>query len=332
MNELSAGKLSVELLGRLLASHTGPTERLVVPPRVGEDAAVIELPDRYLVVATDPITLVTEDLGHYLVTINANDVATLGARPLFFSCVLLFPEGTRASEVERVFGEVCAACGEQEVVLIGGHTEVTPTVAAPVAVGQMIGEVDRDRLVRKDQIRPGDRLLLTKGLAVEAVSIIARERAAEVRQAQGEPFLRRARAFLRDPGIGVVREALAATAAGGVHAMHDITEGGLSGGLLELAAACHLGLTVRRAAIPIYPETRALCDPLGLDPLGVIASGSLLLAVDPAQVPAVVAAVQALGVACVDIGWLTAESGCRFEEDGAPLPVFAVDEITKLRG
>lgn len=330
MNELSAGKLSVELLGRLLASHTGPAERLVVPPRVGEDAAVIELPDRYLVVATDPITFVTEDLGHYLVTINANDVATLGARPLFFSCVLLFPEGTSSTNVERVFEEVASACGEQGVVLVGGHTEVTPTVTAPVAVGQMIGEVDRDRLVCKDQIRPGDRLLLTKGLAVEAVSIIARERADEVRQAQGEAFLERARAFIREPGINVVQEALAASAVGGVHAMHDITEGGLSGGLHELAAACHLGLTVRRAAIPIYLEAQVLCDQLGLDPLGVIASGSLLLAVDPAQVTAVIAAVEALGVACVDIGRLTAESGCRFEEDGALFPVFAVDEITKL--
>ena len=290
---------------------------------------MIELPDRYLVVATDPITFVTEDLGHYLVTVNANDVATLGARPLFFSCVLLFPVGVATELVEAIFAEVAAACAEHGVLLVGGHTEVTPQVAAPVAVGQMIGEVPRDRLVRKELMRPGDRLLLTKGLAVEAVSIMARERADAVRRAHGDAFLERARAFIREPGISVVKEALAASATEEVHAMHDATEGGVCGALRELAAACDLGMTVQRSAIPIYPEARLLCEQFGLDPLGVIASGSLVLAVAPAGVPAVLDAVQEAGVAATEIGRLTASPGCRFD-DGTPLPEFAADEITRL--
>jgi len=337
MSGLHAGKLTPELLARLLAEHAAPAGpaagRLVVPPRPGEDAAVIELPDRYLVVSTDPITFVTEDLGRYVVAVNANDVAVTGARPLFFSCALLLPPGTQQGELERIFDDLRRACAEAGVAWIGGHTEITPAVTCPLAVGQMIGEVARDALVRKQDLRPGDRLLLTKALAVEAVSIIARVRADEVRAAHGEDFWRRAADFLSDPGISVVAEALTAcrvAGPGGVHAMHDPTEGGLASGLAELAAASGLGLELERGAIPVSPEAAALCVQFGLDALGLIASGSLLIAAAPPQAAAIRAALSAeLGVACAEIGRVTEAPGCSFS-DGAPLPVFVADEITRL--
>ncbi len=302
----------------------------MVPPRLGEDAAVIELPDRYLVVATDPITFVSADLGHYAVTINANDVAVMGATPRFFSCVLLLPEQTTEAQVEAIFASLSLACAAAQVAWIGGHTEVTPAVFHPVAVGQMIGEVEREALVRKDALRPGDTLLLTKALAVEAVSIIARERADEVRTAHGAAFQARAAGFLHQPGISVVDEAAAACGVagpGGVHAMHDPTEGGLAGALCELAAATGLGLEIDREAVPVSPEAAALCAQYGLDVLGVIASGSLLLAVAPERAEAVCAAL--VGAGCVAIGRVVEAPGCRFI-DGASLPTFEVDEITKL--
>lgn len=331
MKKLRAGKLPLDRLADLLARHQRPADRVVIPPRVGEDAAVIELPDRYLVVAADPITFVTTDLGHYLVTVNANDVATLGARPLFFTAVLLFPVGASMTDVSRTFADIEKACTAQGVAWVGGHTEVTPLVSGPLAVGQMVGEVPRDRLVRKQSVRPGDRILLTKELAVEAVSIIARMRTEEVRRAHGEAFLERAWGFIHDPGLSVVPEALAAAAVGGVHAMHDPTEGGLSGGLHELSAALGLGVTVHRAAIPISPETRALSDELGLDPLGLIASGSLLVVAEAGRAEAVCQAIEAGGTRCTEIGEVTATPGCRFE-DGSPLPSFEIDEIVRLLG
>ncbi len=331
---LRTGKLPPGLLARLLAEHTAtggpPADRLVVPPRLGEDAAVIELPDRYLVVATDPITFVSADLGHYAVTINANDVAVMGATPRFFSCVLLLPEGTAEAQVEAIFASLSQACAAAQVAWIGGHTEVTPAVTHPVAVGQMIGEAAPEALVRKDALAVGDALLLTKALAVEGVSIIARERADEVRAAQGAACQARAAGFLHEPGIGVVAEALAACRAagpGGVHAMHDPTEGGLAGALAELAAATGLGLEIEREAVPVYPEAAALCVQFDLEVLGLIASGSLLIAAAPGRVEALCAAL--VGAGCVTIGRVVEAPGCRFA-DGAPLPVFEVDEITKL--
>lgn len=329
-SKLKAGKLDPLTLGNLLQRCQAGSDRLVVPPRIGEDAAVIALPDRYLVVGTDPITFVSEDVGHYVVTINANDVAALGARPLFFSCVLLFPDGAvDTQQVQHVFEQIQQTCIEQQVAWIGGHTEVTPAVTHPLAVGQMIGEVALEGLVRKDSMQPRDSLLLTKALAVEAVSIIARMRAEQVRKAHGEAFWERAMGFVRQPGIGVTREALAACAVGGVHAMHDPTEGGLSSGLYELVEITGLGVAIQREAIPVYPEAEILCRQFGLDILGVIASGSLLIVADPARAPEIQAHLEKTGVACAMIGEVVEQPGCRFD-DGTELPRFAVDEISRL--
>jgi hydrogenase maturation factor len=206
-------------------------------------------------------------------------------------------------------------------------------VTDPVAVGQMIGEVSREGLVRKERLAVGDQLLLTKALAVEAVSIIARERPDEVRAAHGEAFLERATGFLRDPGISVVNEALAACSAGGpeLHAMHDPTEGGLSGGLYELAAASGKGLRIERERIPVYSEAEALCQQFGMDPLGVIASGSLLLAAEAGAAERIGEALRQQGVTCTQIGEVVAGEGymCTYA-DGTELPRFRTDEITKL--
>jgi hydrogenase maturation factor len=195
----------------------------------------------------------------------------------------------------------------------------------------MLGEVSPDRLVRSDGAQPGDALLVTKGVAVEGTAIIAREISG-----LGEldrSFLERCRGFLHDPGISVVRDARVATTASRVHAMHDPTEGGLATGLWEMAEAAEVGLEVEEEAIPILPETQALCTRLGLDPLGLIASGALLLAVAPEDASAVVSALEKAGIDAARIGRvvekkqgvvLQSATGVR------PVPHFERDEIARL--
>jgi hydrogenase expression/formation protein HypE len=145
----------------------------------------------------------------------------------------------------------------------------------------------------------------------------------------------RGREFLHKPGISVVRDAAVAAAAGDVHAMHDPTEGGLATGLLELAQAAQVGLVVDQAAIPIFPETAALCEAMGLDPLGLIASGALLLAVASADADRVMAALEEEGIAVASIGRVVRpERGImlRSESIERPLPRFERDEIARLFG
>lgn len=332
-NLLPVGKLPVDRLRTLLARLSPRDPRLVVGPRIGEDAAVIGAGDHYLIVSTDPITFATDRIGWYAVHINANDVAVMGARPLWFFVVLLLPEGGTTPEmVETVMADVEIACDELGVTVCGGHTEITPGLDRPIVVGQMLGEVASTRLVRKDRLQVGDQILLTRGVAIEGTAILAREHGEFLRGRVNADLLARAERFLFDPGISVVSAALAAADAGEVHAMHDPTEGGLVTGLFELVAPSGLGLQVVREQIAVFPETEAICAALVLDPLRLIASGALLVAVPPAGATDVMTAIQGRGIAVSVIGevrppseGLTIEVGKRVE----PLTPADRDEIAR---
>jgi hydrogenase expression/formation protein HypE len=301
---LPVGKLPLAQLRSLLAQLPRRDPRLLIGPQIGEDAAVIDAGDRYLIVATDPITFATDHIGRYAVHVNGNDVAVLGARPRWFFVVILLPESLTTPELaDAIMADVRTTCEELGVALGGGHTEITQGLDRPILVGQMLGEVAPTRLVRKTRITIGDQILLTRGVAIEGTAILAREKS-EWLQGRVDPgLLVRAARFLIEPGISVVRAALAAADVGEVvHAMHDPTEGGLATGLYELVTPAGLGLRVVREHIPVFPETAAVCQVLGLDPLKLLASGALLIAVAPAGADSVLAAIQATGVPVAAIG------------------------------
>ncbi len=322
------GKLPPEILQRLLERIPQTDPRVVVGPRIGEDAAVLDFGDRYLVVKSDPITFAAERIGWYAVQVNANDLATLGAQPRWFLATLLLPASGGAALAESIFADLLAACAELGIALCGGHTEITAGLERPIVAGQMLGEVEKERLVRKECIRPGDAVLLTRGVAVEGTAILAREKAAQLAGRVDAVLLAKASSLLFQPGISVVADALAASAAAPVHGMHDPTEGGLIGGLYELAAAAGVGLSIDRAAILILPETQAVCAALGLDPLRLIASGALLIAVAPEDVAPVQKALQERGTRVAQIGRVVPpEEGLRL--DGAVFGFPERDEVTR---
>lgn len=335
MPPLPVGKLRAETLQAFFDRYAPLDARVVVGPRIGEDAAVIEMGDRYLVAATDPITFATEEAGWYALQVNANDVAVRGARPRWFLATLLLPElRTTEALVEQLFAQLRAACEELEVSLVGGHTEVTCGLDRPIVVGTMLGEVEKDRLVTTGGARAGDAILLTKGVPVEGAAIIAREKEAELLN-RGVPaaVIERAKGFLHRPGISVVAEAMLASELAPVHAMHDPTEGGIATALWELATASGVGLRVERERISVLPEAERLCREFGLDPLGTIASGALLLTLAPGDAATVLHACARDGIACAFIGQVLArENGVVLVEEGRarPMPAFPQDEITKL--
>ena len=327
------GKLPADVLARLLAACAPSDPRVIVGPGIGLDAAVIDLGDRLLVAKTDPITFATDSIGWYAVQVNANDIATTGAAPCWFMATVLLP-GSRANKqlAEEIFAQIHTACAAIGVSLVGGHTEITHGLDRPIVVGAMLGQVARDRLVISSGARPGDAILLTKGIAVEGTAIIAREKANELSEFAFE-FLERCRNFLTEPGISVVRDAAIATSAGRVHAMHDPTEGGLATGLRELAQASGVGLMIEADAVPVYPETQALCRATGLDPWGLIASGALLMAVEAADAETVARALEAQGIRAAVIGQVTEVThGVKLHgpEGIHDLPRFERDEIARL--
>ncbi len=332
---IALGKPPPLILERLFADLPIRDPRVIMGPRVGEDAAVLDIGDRYLIAKVDPITFVAEEIGWYAVHINANDLAVRGARPAWFLMTLLLPEG-QADEglLADIFAQVRDACGAVGASLVGGHTEVTSGLDRPILAGAMLGEVEKDRLVTTAGARVGDAVLLSKGIAIEGASILAREFGGRLReQGVDRGTLERAHAFVHRPGISVLPEARAAVAAAPVHAMHDPTEGGLATGLWELAGAARVGLCLDRNAIPVLAECGALCEVLGLDPLGLIASGALLLTCPKTGAGAILDAWASHGIAGSVIGEVTPpEEGCRLRWPGgeAPLARFARDEVARL--
>ena len=333
---LALGKLPPAWLAQILQRLARPDPSVRLGPGVGRDCAVLDISDDLcLVVKSDPITFAADEIGWYAVHVNANDIATTGATPRWFLATVLLPQTILPPEVDAIFDQLHAACAEIDVTIVGGHTEVTYDLARPIVMGTLLGTTTPDRLVRPDGARPSDVLVLTKRLAVEATAIIAREKVAELRGVFEAAFLQHCRDFLHQPGISVLREAQIAVQLGGVHAMHDPTEGGLATALWEMAQAAQMDLSIDIAAVPIYDETRQLCAHLGLDPWGIIASGSLLLAVESAQADRVVDALRQQSIEATVIGRVRDRSDRPIvlaqSSDGAyPLVPFERDEITRL--
>ena len=328
------GKLPMDLLQVLLERYRGQDERLVVGPQVGEGAAVLDMGERYLVVKSDPITFATDEIGWYVVHVNANDIATMGATPRWLLLTLLLPEKqTNQGMVEDIFSQVSQACQSLGVVLCGGHTEITFGLDRPIAVGMMLGEVEKENLVRTAGVQVGDDVILSKGIAIEGTAVLAREMEEALAAQVGAELVMRGRRFLTDPGISVMRDAAVVCRAGHPHAMHDPTEGGLATGLWELARASGKGIVVDMARVPTFPETVAFCQALNLDPLGLIASGALLATAAPEDSSRMVAALDLEGIGATVIGKVVGGPPVvqmETAEGLVPMPVFEQDELTRL--
>ncbi|MFW6175075.1 MAG: AIR synthase related protein, partial [Chloroflexota bacterium] len=287
-NGLPAGKLPQELLARLLARLETDDPRVLGGAGVGEDAALIDFGDRVLIAKSDPVTFASDLIGWYAAHINANDVACCGGDPRWFLATVLLPVGVSESAVEAIFNQLHDACHSLGVSMVGGHTEMTLDLPRPLISGTMLGEVPRGQEITTSGARPGDRIILTKGIAIEGASILAREAAGRLRAAGvAQDTIDAAADLLFRPSISVVPDARAARSAGGVTAMHDPTEGGLAAALSELAAASGNGLMVESEAVPVLPEAEAVCRALGADPWGLIASGALLITAAADAVPSI---------------------------------------------
>lgn len=274
---MGAGKLNYKLLEELLREYKGvEDERVVVGPGIGEDAAVIDFGNKYLVTKTDPIVCVQEQIGYYAPIINANDIATTGAVPKWFMATVLLPRDAREQLAREIFRQMDECCKTLGLALVSGHTEISFDLDRPIVVGSMFGEVEKEKLVRKSA-RVGDSIVLVKGIAIEGTSIIAREKAKEVLARYGKEFLENCKNFIYEPGISVVREALIARDF--ATSMHDPTEGGLFTGLYEVAKASDRGILVYKDKIPVYPETEKLCKDYNLSPYSIFASGALIVTI-----------------------------------------------------
>ena len=277
--QLPPGKIPIDILKEVVFKNLGAARKEVaVGPQSGIDGAVIDLDDKSLIVSMDPITGAVERIGWLAVNVNANDVATFGVAPAFlFSCIML-PEKADSTIVDAICTQMNAAAKDLGVAIVGGHCESTPTLANPIVVGCIMGLTEKGGYVTAGGAKPRDKLILTKSAGIEGTAILASDREATLKKMLSSKMLQNAKNFYQQ--ISVVKDALTAYKTGGVHAMHDPTEGGVAGGIHEMADASGLGVKIFEKAIPVQPETAKICGHFEIDPLQLISSGALLISAE----------------------------------------------------
>ena len=332
------GKIKHQLLGKLLKEFTSGLndDRVIMGSKIGEDAAVIDMGDKYLVAKTDPITFATDEIGYYAVNINVNDVVCTGAIPKWFQSTILLPEkSTDEVLIRNIFKNIHDTCKSMNISVIGGHTEVTAGLNRPIVVGSLLGEVEKESLISSSGAKPGDVLILTKGIFIEGTSIIGREKEQLlIEKGYTSEFVEKCKNYLYDPGISVLKEALLANEHFKVHAMHDPTEGGLLTGIAEMAIASDIGIEIIEEEITILPEPLELSKIFKLNPLNTISSGSLLIAMDKNDSSEVIDLLKKNGIKAINIGEFQSKSNglvIKDKEGQKSRMVYSeIDEITKI--
>lgn len=328
---MKIGKLPEQVLVRsVLRQIKHRREEVLSGPAVGRDCAALKLKDgEILVMSTDPITGTVKDMGSQAVHITANDLAVSGAEPLGIMLTLLLPDTVEEPQIRAMMQEVEATCEELGMEVLGGHTEITNVVRQPLISVTGVGKLCREQMPDLSRVRPGQDLVVTKWIGLEATAILAKEKEEELLKEFSPEFVRTAREF--DRYLSVVPDAKTAAAAG-VCAMHDITEGGVFGALWEVAEGANVGLEADLKKIPIRQETVEICEIFNLNPYHIMSSGSVLAVTEDGT--GLVRELERAGIPAAVVGRTTSGKDriVRNGEDVQYLTRPQTDELYKVMG
>ncbi len=328
---MKIGKLPEQVLVRsVLRQIKHRREEVLSGPAVGRDCAALKLKDgEILVMSTDPITGTVKDMGSQAVHITANDLAVSGAEPLGIMLTLLLPDTVEEPQIRAMMQEVESTCEKLGMEVLGGHTEITNVVRQPLISVTGVGKLRQDQMPDLSRVRPGQDLVVTKWIGLEATAILAKEKEEELLKEFSPEFVRTAREF--DRYLSVVPDAGAAAAAG-VCAMHDITEGGVFGALWEVAEGANVGLEADLKKIPIRQETVEICEVFHLNPYHIMSSGSVLAVTEDG--PGLVRELERAGIPAAVVGRTTSGKDriVRNGEDVQYLTRPQTDELYKVMG
>jgi len=281
LRHLPLGKLPYEILNARVLSRIVIDNSVLLPPKIGEDGAALKTSDEILIVASDPITGATEKAGWLSVHVNANDIAVHAARPKWFLATILLPRGASEEDLDKIMDGILMGLREVKACLVGGHTETATKVSEPIIVGTMIGEpIIKGRFITSGGAKPGDAILVTKGAGIEGSLILATDFKEILAKKVDHKILRKVLEFEKLISIIPDVSALLSIGIDNISAMHDATEGGVLGAIFELAEASQCGFIVYEDLFPIRPETKEICEALGINPLKLISSGTLVATVN----------------------------------------------------
>ncbi len=275
---MKVGKLTPEKLNELIFTQLKFRRKdVLLHPGIGEDSAVIDFGELVCVISTDPITGASKGIGRLAVHVSCNDLASNGAEPVGVQLVMLLPEDIAEDRIREIMQEVDQGAAELGIDVLGGHTEITSLVSKPIISATAIGKALKESYVTSSGARYGDDIIITKGAGIEGTAILANDYGEYLINKGIQPeTIESAKNFFDE--ISVLQEGLLAAKMGAT-AMHDVTEGGIYGALYELAKASQLGFDLFKDQVTIRPETKAICDALKIDPLGLISSGTMLITI-----------------------------------------------------
>lgn len=326
---MEIGKLPNEVLKYLVLDRIRNTRReVLVKPAIGEDCSAIDFGQELCVISCDPITGTDNEIGRIAVHVSCNDIAASGAEPIGIMVTLLIPPGASMASVEKIMKQLANTATASNVDILGGHTEVTDAVNRFVinvtAVGKTIGK----NVVKTSGARPGDSLILTKTAGLEGTAILAFGNQKELAKQFGSPLVIEGKKLMAL--LSVVKEGMIA-ARQGVHAMHDVTEGGVLGAVWEMCDASGCGAEIYKDSIPVLEVTKTICNYFNINPLKLISSGCMLIAAESG--PTLIETLADQGIQATVIGKATEKrSRLLFTESGAVMiPSPKSDELYKVK-
>jgi hydrogenase expression/formation protein HypE len=301
------GKVPNEVLEEIVFKNLGAErDDVVLQPSIGEDAAIVKAGNQTLAISSDPITGAEEWLGWLAVHVSANDIATRGIQPRWFNSIILLPKTSTTKLIKKICTQMDKVAKQLNIAITGGHCEITPGIEHPIVTGCAVGVAENGKYITSGGAKVGNQIILTKGTGIEGTAILASDKRQELQTRFSPSFVKNAENFFKK--ISVVKDALTAFKTGGATAMHDPTEGGVAGGLHELADAANIGFQVHEEKIIIQEETQKICGYYKVDPLQLISSGSLLIVAEKEKTDKILNNLSAEGIQASLIGEITEPS------------------------
>lgn len=252
----------------------------------GVDCAFLKCDGNYLAVSTQAITLPVTDAGKYAVYAAVNNLAVEGRRAKWITMALTLPESMQEQQLQKLVKQMDDVCGELDIQIVGGHTEVTDAVKTPVITVTALGEEplytrcqdtkSPKELTDKTKLA----IVMTKWIGLEATAMISKEKERELLTRYPNSLVKSAQNF--DRYLSIIPEA-ATAGRSGVYTMHDMRNGGVFGALYELAKRMGVGLSIDLKKIPVRQETIEVCEFFDLNPYELLSGGSLLIVTEDGE-------------------------------------------------
>ena len=275
------GKLSNELLEKIVLKYiTHKRDDIIAGAAVGVDNALVDFGDEVAILSTDPITGALKDIGKIAVHVSCNDVSTSGGTPIGLLLTILAPPENTYEDIETIMKDAGETAKRLDVEIIGGHTEITDAVNKIVISTTVIGKIKKDKLQTVNNIKVGDKILMTKTTAIEGTSILLNDLESYFNNKMDINMIEEGKGYGKY--LSVLEEGRIGGKTG-INYMHDITEGGVLGAVWEAQNAINKGIKIYKDAIPVTDVTKEVCKILDINPLRLISSGSMLMIANDEQ-------------------------------------------------